>query len=426
MKTYKVSDVFVPGGMPSHTYIPREARKLEELLRTAAYKSAKLVTVTGSTKSGKTVLAKHVFPRAKTVWVDGGSIGHEDDFWSYILDILDGYTGVSEGLSSTTSTQVSGELTGQLSLPLVAKGGGKVAGAVNSSTGKVREISRSLTPRAAAISQLRTKGIPLVIDDFHYIERSFQGNIIRAIKPLIFDGLPVLLIAISHRKYDAVKVEREMTGRLETISIPSWGQDELTSIPNIGFPLLNIEVDSGVCARLANEAYGSPHLMQEFCRALVSNQGITETTAMNICINDVPDSLFEAVAIGTGKIVFEKLVRGPRQRTDRMQRKLKNGNTADIYKVVLLALAHLQPGLDSLEYQQLRASIKEILKENVPRAAEVTRVLEKMTKIAASDESSTPVIDWEADQRLVHITDPFFAFYLKWGIKYGSSGAGVS
>jgi hypothetical protein len=38
-----------------------------------------------------------------------------------------------------------------------------------------------------------------------------------------------------------------------------------------------------------------------------------------------------------------------------------------------------------------------------------------MSKISTSDESSTPVIDWEKDDRLLHITDPFFAYYLKWG-----------
>ena len=56
--------------------------------------------------------------------------------------------------------------------------------------------------------------IPLVIDDFHYIERKYQGEIVRALKSLIFDSLPVVLIAIPHRRLDVVKVEREMTGRI--------------------------------------------------------------------------------------------------------------------------------------------------------------------------------------------------------------------
>jgi nicotinamide riboside kinase len=38
----------------------------------------KLVTLTGPTKSGKTVLARRVFPRDQVVWLDGGPINSED------------------------------------------------------------------------------------------------------------------------------------------------------------------------------------------------------------------------------------------------------------------------------------------------------------------------------------------------------------
>jgi hypothetical protein len=38
-----------------------------------------------------------------------------------------------------------------------------------------------------------------------------------------------------------------------------------------------------------------------------------------------------------------------------------------------------------------------------------------MATIAATDQSSTPVIDFEEEEKKLHITDPFFAFYLRWG-----------
>ena len=84
--------------------------------------------------------------------------------------------------------------------------------------------------------------------------------------------------------------------------------------------------------------------------------------------------------------------------------------------MVLLALAKIQPGLQTVEYEQLRAAIRDTLAEQVPQAHEVTRVLEKMAEIASSEEASTPVLDWEKDEQKLHITDPFFAFFLKWGV----------
>ena len=51
----------------------------------------------------------------------------------------------------------------------------------------------------------------------------------------------------------------------------------------------------------------------------------------------------------------------------------------------------------------------------IPQLHEVSRVLKHMSTIAATDQSSTPVIDFEDDEKKLHITDPFFAFYLRWG-----------
>jgi hypothetical protein len=50
--------VFVPGGLPKHTYVPRSNLRLEEQLRAATDNLCKLVTVTGPTKSGKSVLTQ--------------------------------------------------------------------------------------------------------------------------------------------------------------------------------------------------------------------------------------------------------------------------------------------------------------------------------------------------------------------------------
>lgn len=414
---YSVAQIFVPGGMPKRTYVARAERRLEERLTAAKDNLCKLVTVTGTTKSGKTCLVSKIFPRDESIWVDGGTIGDENDFWSFILNELDGYTDSDKKDSVGSEYGIESDVEGEGGIPFVAKGKGKIGGSYKRSRTKDQGKSLTLTPRAAAISQLRNKRMPVIIDDFHYLNRNFQGNIIRALKPLIFEGIPVIVIAIPHRRYDVVKVEREMTGRLEPINVPIWESQELILIPHTGFPLLNIEVNKDICNLLAKEAYGSPHLMQEFCREIANANQIRETLMRKKEISSLPNGLFEGVAEQTGKVIFDKLAKGPRQRADRIQRKLKNGQTADIYKVILLGLSELQPGLETVEYENLRSSVKAILADNIPQANEITRVLEQMSNIASSDESSTPVLDWEKDEQQLHITDPFFAFFLKWGVK---------
>lgn len=418
MKTYRANQVFVPGGMPQHTYVARAERDLEQRLLSVADNLCKLATLTGSTKSGKTVLANRVFPRTngQNIWIDGGTVKSENDLWTQILAELGGYTSTEVATSNESSQGVTGEVSGAIKVPLLASGGGKAGVSTMQKTGSGNKSSLALSPRPAAISQLRASGKPLIIDDFHYLDRAFQGEVIRALKPLVFEGHPVVIIAIPHRRYDAVKVEREMTGRVQSIPVPAWSIEELKEISQVGFPLLNAKISTQHANRFAEEAYGSPHLMQEFCRGLCVQERILETLPSAKTLAPADPGLFRAIAEGTGKVIFDKLAKGPRQRSDRKPRPLIVGGEADIYRVVLLALARLAPGMERVDYELLRGAIRQTLAAEIPQAHEVSRVLEKMAEIASSDEASTPVIDWDKEDQELHVTDPFFAFFLKWSV----------
>ncbi len=413
---YKTTQVFVPGGMPDHTYISRISKDLESKIESVKDNLCKLLAVTGPTKSGKTVLVNRMFPRSaqENRWIDGGTIENENDLWQFILCEIQGYDSVEISENDESLKKVSGEIEG--SIPLISKA--KVGTSLDKKKSTTHKKSLKLSPKSAAIKQLQTHKPAIIIDDFHYLSRTLQGSIIRALKPLIFEGEPIILIAIPHRRYDAVKVEREITGRLETIQVPSWDTNELLEIPNSGFPLLKIVIPKNLMEKLANESYGSPHLMQEFCRELAFMNSVKETAVNTISINEIPDELFKKVAAGTGRVIFDKLSKGPRPRSDRILRTLFNGDKVDIYKAILFALSRIKPGLQTIEYEQLRSAIKEILVEKVPQLQEISRVLDKMSSIAAKDESSTPVIEWDKEDRYLHITDPFFAFFLKWGVEF--------
>ncbi|ECH7436728.1 ATP-binding protein [Salmonella enterica] len=415
MQKQRVSQVFVPGGMPKLTYVERTQGEIREKLESAKDNLCKLVTLTGQTKSGKTVLTQMIFPftDSNVIWVDGGSITAENDIWEQVLDRLDVYPNEEVNTSDTASTVVSGKANVSASI-LIAKGGGELGVSQNDGSTKGKKSARNITSKNAAIKALAESQASLIIDDFHYLDRDMQGSFVRAVKPLVFHGVPVVLIAIPHRRYDAIKVEREITGRLENIMMPYWSIDELKQIATIGFPLLNVNVSSAVVDILASEALGSPHLMQEFCKSLCADYSIKETSEKEIKISKVDDSLFKNVAESTGKVVFDKLATGPRQRSDRLMRLLKSGERVDIYKVVLYALSKMKPGMQTIQYEELRSAIRDIVAETPPQAHEVTRVLEKMSEIASNEEASTPVIDWEREEQKLHITDPFFAFYLKW------------
>lgn len=155
--------------------------------------------------------------------------------------------------------------------------------------------------------------------------------------------------------------------------------------------------------------------MQELCLSICSEFGVEGTSSETLDVDNFNDDLYFNVAQSTGRAVFEKLKKGPRSRTDRQKRYLKNGTETDIYGVVLAALESIKPGLQTLEYEQIRNATRDVIQSKTPQINEITRVLDHMSRISFDENSSTPVIDWDKEDQQLHITDPFFAFYLRWG-----------
>lgn len=411
----RVIDVFTPGGFPTITYNPRGEIKLEERVNAVCENLSKILVITGPTKSGKTVLVNRVLPREDAIWIDGGTVSDEDSIWDTILTELGEYNETEESSENYTSDDAQIEASAGVSFGLVKA---KLGGSVRSGQGASEAIRkhRLTSKKVVALQKLQSLKIPVVIDDFHYIDKAVQKLVVRAFKAPVMFGVPVVIIAIPNRKYDVIEVEREMTGRIMTIEMPLWQEKELVDIAQKGFSALNIDVPLEFARKLADDAYGSPYLMQEFCKEICSTLKIKEKqeTRVKIPNNFSPDSVFHLIADNSGRTMFDKLKRGPRQRSDRKQRLLRNGSSTDIYGVVMEALKALKPGTDVIQYSELRTQIKNVLNEDPPQRHEVTRVLDKIAEISYSDSSSTPVIDWQKNDGLLTITDPFFAFYLKW------------
>lgn len=406
----RVGNVFVPGGLPTITYNPRAELELELQLHDFLDEKRRILSVSGPTKTGKTTMLRNTVKNG--LWLSGGTIESLEQFWELVGDLLGVYTGLSEtgGWTQGDETQFGGKLG-------VSSTG--VSGDWSTSSERRADQTRSQTRPIAAIARealLRASSSVLVIDDFHYIPSDVQLQIVRNLKDLIFEGLGVIVAAVPHRAYDVVRVEKEMTGRVQQLNVGFWSTGELQAIASNGFTALNIEdLKSKVGIRLANESFQSPHLMQEFCLALCKENGLRWRADSPVQIQPPPDwvNFFTARASATSRTAFDLLSRGPRQRSDRKERTLRGGQKTDIYGAVLAAIAHTGP-LTELTYEQLRASLREVLDSEPPQRHEVTRVLEQMATIAREEIDGEPVVDFVLQPGTLYISDPFFAYYMRW------------
>lgn len=406
----RLSHVFTPGGRPTVTYNPRSELGLEAHVADYLDERGRILSVSGSTKTGKTVLLKSALPTG-AIWLSGGAISTESEFWSTIADELGVYTDYEQQRGSTDEAGSRWEAGG--SLKVVS---GKYEQSDKRSTTAAERIGRKQGVKSLARETLRGSDAVLVIDDFHYIDAEVQLRIVQSVKDLVFDGLAVIVAAVPHRAYDVVRVEKEMTGRVLQLPVGFWTKDELRQIATKGFDALNaVDRDGLLAERLATESFQSPHLMQEFCRELCKVNDVRETLAQPTLLKE-PDwnPFFRGMASQTSRSAFQLLARGPRQRVDRKSRQLKDGREMDIYAVTLAAIAKTGP-LTEITYEQLRAGLREILESGVPQRHEVTRVLEEMAKIAREKIEGEPVVDFDDELGVLHISDPYFAYYLRWG-----------
>lgn len=415
----KLKEVFVPGGMPSYTYQERTNAEGKDIdlgkkLRSAINRLRKFISVAGPTKCGKTVLVRKVVPSNVGIWIEGAHVHSIADFWNEVHSKI----GAATVISTSSGKGVESSFEEEDSATIRPFGiGAEVKNKTLKKNNETLIETSEYTISAAhtALQGLLQRKNTLVIDDFHYISSEVQTLIIRSLKQAVFDGLSVILILIPHRMHQAATAEMDVDGRTYTLPIPEWRPPELFAIAEIGFRELGVRVKATTINILVQECFQSPHLMQDFCSSMCDDWKVYETNTGVLRTLDFikgDQNFFERFAKDTlNPEAFRALQKGP-ERTNRMERAMKTGGSCDTYQAVLMALKKINV-MSPVRWTDLRKGLQEILIDE-PQQHEVTRVLEKMDEIA-KERDGEPVIDYLKKQKELHLVDPFFRFYVRWG-----------
>jgi hypothetical protein len=419
---HKIKDIFVTGGLPTVTYVDRRGLKLEEKLQRALAKPNQFASITGTSKAGKTVLLRSLLDKENYVGVDGGQVKDVKTLWLTVADRLSQPMTITTVTETSTGTQKTAKLGGSAKVPYLLDI--RIGGDFGSSDNEKVSTSRQNTIDIQNICGkfLIDNSIKLVIDDFHYIKREEQTDIIRNLKNFVFDGLKVVLLSVPYKAYEAIQAEVEITGRFVHVNVPDWNEVDLQEIGVKGFRALNVEFPSEIIRQFAQESNGSPQLMQSFCWEACSALGIAETKRLTRIPKDWdPSTVFEIVATDAGQPIYEKLASGPQKRSDRIPRPLKNGQNVDIYQALLYAIAQTGPK-KSLTYNEIRSSLSQVLADKIPSKLEVSNTLNHLAKISKLVSEVSRPMDWVEDELRLELPDPMFRFFLKWYLTKEQAG----
>ena len=417
-------DVFTPSDFPAHTYVARDEEKLENQLRQALATPGEVISISGPSKSGKTVLVEKVVGRDNLIIITGAGIESPELLWDRVLDWMD----IPSSTSTTTTTERSRDLSatveGELSIPLVGKGSleGGIRGGLSRSTTSASAAERRGLPQV--LKEIAGSDFVLLIDDFHYMNRDVQAEVAMQIKEAARLHTKICTASVPHRADDVVRSNPELRGRVRAIDIDYWKPPQLKQIAFLGFNLLNAGIPEAAVTRFAEEASGSPQLMQAICLQACFELSLREELSLPTPYNVPPDTINLILRETSSRTDFASLVRnmhaGPKTRgTERKDFQFRDGTRGDVYRCVLLAVASDPPSL-SLDYNELTDKIRRVCTDETPQPTSVYQACGQVSRMALDMYPAQRVIEWDEGYSLLDIIDPYFLFYIRWSGKLAS------
>lgn len=408
-------EVFTPNDIPIHTYVDRPEHKLEEKLRDLYKIPNVVVSVSGPSKTGKTVLIKKVVDEALLITVRGSTVKTPEAIWDRILNSLGKPATFSETDGTVKEIFGGAEGGGKVGIPFLAEGQakGSVGAKKGWSEGQIKTFHRDGLEQV--IKEIAKTDFAIFLDDFHYIESSIRTDVGRQIKTAAESGVKILTASVPHRADDVVRSNPELRGRVVGLKLQPWSVPDLIQIARKGFRALNVDLAPSIEQRCAEEAFGSPQLMQSICLnlALVIDvkQQLRELERIEVSTGEISDALLRTSEFADFSKLLRDLHIGVKTRgTERKEHDLIDGTRGDVYRSILLAMKQDPPKL-SFTYEEITTRVRESCVGNAPTGSSVNAALTQMHTISEELQPGDSPLSW--DDPTLDVVDPYFLFFLR-------------
>jgi len=427
MSPLSSAEVFTPTSYPTYTYVSRVELHHERLLREWTRTSTQIASLSGPSKAGKTVLVQRVVGEGNLITVSGASVRTPDQLWERVLDWW-GEPHVKIASRADTTTEASAR---ERAVNLGVTGTGASTKGTSSSSGTSADTLQATVNRRGlpqVVDELAGKQTTVLLDDFHYIPLAIQNDVAQQLKDAASRGVRICVASVPHRADNLVRALPELRGRVLAIDLDYWSRTDLLEIPRLGCAHLGLQVDVASLVMFATEAAGSPQLMQSICLWMCNHLGVREASAL-IRTAELDDAARREILFLTSCTVdFRSLVRalgaGPKARPgERQIYTHKDGRKGDVYLTVLRAVAMDPPRL-ALDKDELNRRLDDLCAGKSPDGASVVRTCVTLGQIAQGF-ASPPSLEWDDQENVLVLTDPYLLFYLRWsGILEREADAG--
>lgn len=335
---------------------------------------------------------------------------------------------VAEQSVATTANRYGVEAGGKGSI-FVAEATGKGSFDRTQTSSSTTTATRNDVGLARVVREIAKSDFVVFLDDFHYIPADAQNDVAKQLKAAGEQGIKICTATVPHRADNVVRQNPELRGRLAQVDTTFWSPAELQQIAELGFRKLRVSLEEDKMLQLASEACGSPQLMQRICLDVCFGLGIekefNEPTKVLLSSSQMQNTLQQSSTHSDFATMVTAMHEGPKKRgTERRLHKLVDGSEGDVYRVVLMALAHGEP-LMELSYRVLMDRIEAVVcTGDGPAASSVVPTCRHIAGIAKRVAPMERVLEWDDEgvSGTMSIVDPYFLFYLRRSRKLDTLG----
>lgn len=411
----KATEVFTPGKLPDITYVDNHLKDRARILHDALETGAAVISLSGPSKSGKTVFVEKNIGKDRLIQVTGAGVFSADKLWDRVFDII----GTPVGKKTTSTNNFEGAIGGKIggAAGVFVSGSGEVSASGKWVKSTAEQNDTAVDYLQLLIRELSGSGLVVFIDDFHYIPRDVQVELSNQIKEAIRNNVIFVVASVPYHADDAIRANPDLRGRTIKLDFDYWKPKDLEEIALRGFAALAASASDGFVQALTREAAGSPQLMQSLCLNACFENGLRERQQKEMKISSDLDAI-KVVCTRTAascdySSTVAKMKEGPKTRgQDRKSYAIKNGSPTDVYPLVVKAIA-LDPPELTQRYANLQGRIQSLCVSETPSGSSVTGACLQIASIA-NDSDNRIIVEWDGDADVLDIRDPYLLFYLRW------------
>ncbi|MBN9158340.1 ATP-binding protein [Microbacterium sp.] len=408
-RTYTVYEVF---GM-SRDVPPNYAVRADvDAAFVDALTQDKHIVVHGSSKQGKTSLRKFNLSEDEHLVITCSNKWALRDLHTAILKAA-GY--VVEGTTTRTvggDFKIRAEIKAGLKIPFVEMGGAGGTDVGHHKENKVEGRSLELDPTdvndiIAGLTEAETPKY-IVLEDFHYLPEETQKDFAVALKAFHeSSNFSFIVVGVWIDENRMTQHNGDLGGRVISVNVDKWNEDDLRRVISAGAELLRIEFDPVFVDTVVRSAMDSVWIVQEACKLACEAAGVFQTQGGNTTVT------------GDGDALVKQVVDSDSARFNGFLTHFADGFKAtrlDMYRWLLYAVVTADHGsLESgISYNEISKVINAAHPEEKVNLGNITLSLAAISTLQVNKLAVKPIVlDYDQTARRLAVVDRSFLVWLQ-------------